>query len=448
MELLKQNLRVSEDSCEYFIFLNDDESSIESRKSRVSAILDEVNTLSAKLTKGYIWQRDSFKLQLIEYNNTVYLEGRTDFGDCIDDEWFIVYILREISLKYEEALIRIIDNDGEFLLIEAANAIPRWMNPDNSENRVWIVNGKVRIIPLNKKIEGQLQLEHALKILRNHPETLYSNDFVDKEAFERVEKYPIAAYKNQHRASVIISRKTASILHDNPELISSAIEALFYRDTFSEPVLANMENFGPSKDDQVEYVVTFTKLTYAQIIGQEFRIPAKFSAKNLSEPEREKVVLGAKVSCAMELLASSHQHENTKDQDKAIEHTRKYKEFIQKLSKNGFFRGEIPQSDIYVEYEKQAKALYMTTEALLYDPSQNSRLLNQQLKSGRLMCREEIEACDKTVDSDDWLYIDFDEIENAVNEKNNQGFEEINNEENGAIKQEMSDMQNRLRSMS
>ena len=28
------------------------------------------------------------------------------------------------------------DNDGEFLLIEAADFLPRWLTPDNSKNRV------------------------------------------------------------------------------------------------------------------------------------------------------------------------------------------------------------------------------------------------------------------------------------------------------------------------
>jgi hypothetical protein len=39
------------------------------------------------------------------------------------------------------------DNDGEFLLIEAAYAIPRWLKPDTATNRVWLRGGEVHIIP-------------------------------------------------------------------------------------------------------------------------------------------------------------------------------------------------------------------------------------------------------------------------------------------------------------
>ena len=34
--------------------------------------------------------------------------------------------------------VRIEDNDGEFLLIEAADFLPKWLDPDNSANRVSI----------------------------------------------------------------------------------------------------------------------------------------------------------------------------------------------------------------------------------------------------------------------------------------------------------------------
>lgn len=33
-------------------------------------------------------------------------------------------------------MCRIEDNDGDFLLIEAADFLPKWLNPDTSENRV------------------------------------------------------------------------------------------------------------------------------------------------------------------------------------------------------------------------------------------------------------------------------------------------------------------------
>lgn len=66
----------------------------------------------------------------------MYFHGMTNFGDSVDDEWLIVYILRELSNRFQDLWIKIVDTDGEFLLIEAANALPRWLNPEIADNRV------------------------------------------------------------------------------------------------------------------------------------------------------------------------------------------------------------------------------------------------------------------------------------------------------------------------
>src|SRR3954447_12720617 len=68
--------------------------------------------------------------------DTMCLYGLTNYGDSVDDEWLIVYILKELSKRFPELWVKVVDSDGEFLLIEAANALPRWMNPEIADNRV------------------------------------------------------------------------------------------------------------------------------------------------------------------------------------------------------------------------------------------------------------------------------------------------------------------------
>ena len=43
---------------------------------------------------------------------------------------------------------RVWDNDGEFLLIEAAYSLPRWLKPELSANRVWLNGGALHLVPL------------------------------------------------------------------------------------------------------------------------------------------------------------------------------------------------------------------------------------------------------------------------------------------------------------
>jgi hypothetical protein len=64
------------------------------------------------------------------------LYGISFYGDNIQDEWFIVSLLFHISKSIPELIIRTCDSDGEFLLIEAAEILPEWANPDTCENAV------------------------------------------------------------------------------------------------------------------------------------------------------------------------------------------------------------------------------------------------------------------------------------------------------------------------
>jgi len=59
----------------------------------------------------------------------------------VEDEWLVVYLLRELSKVHPDLWIEAIDTDGQFLLIEAANALPRWLNPDVADHRVcWSIS--------------------------------------------------------------------------------------------------------------------------------------------------------------------------------------------------------------------------------------------------------------------------------------------------------------------
>jgi hypothetical protein len=94
----------------------------------------QVNQIISDKYPEYIWHLGTFVVNFVSgQNGTSYLEGCTNCGDCIDDEWFIVYILHMLSQEY---IISVQDEDGEFLLIEAADYLPPELEPDNTSNRV------------------------------------------------------------------------------------------------------------------------------------------------------------------------------------------------------------------------------------------------------------------------------------------------------------------------
>ena len=122
------------------------------------------------LTRGYIWQRDGFDLRSSALqeppwrqkrssgasgrNATVSTQhssssglagfregplpclwGMAQFGDNLEDEWFIAWLLCELTARIPGTAARVWDNDGEFLLIEAAYSLPRWLKPETATSR-------------------------------------------------------------------------------------------------------------------------------------------------------------------------------------------------------------------------------------------------------------------------------------------------------------------------
>jgi hypothetical protein len=102
-------------------------------------LYDTIVTLIQPLMKDYRWNYHSFHLTLKidsthhhhqrkqqqqqqqqqqHHNPRIFLYGSTSIGQCIDDEWFIVYLLLYISMKLHDINIHVLDSDGEFLLIE------------------------------------------------------------------------------------------------------------------------------------------------------------------------------------------------------------------------------------------------------------------------------------------------------------------------------------------
>ncbi len=67
------------------------------------------------------------------------------FDEDVGDEWFVVFLIVNLTKKYEGLIARMEDSDGEFLLIEAAEEIPHWASPETCEKRVFLMNGSVHV---------------------------------------------------------------------------------------------------------------------------------------------------------------------------------------------------------------------------------------------------------------------------------------------------------------
>jgi hypothetical protein len=118
--------------------------------------------------EGYIWQKEPFQLRVVGRGTEevgggggrggagtrteaaevpAHLAGSSLFGDNIEDEWFIVWMLSELTRVFHGLTARVWDNDGEFLLIECAFHLPKWVTPDAVANRVFLRGGHLHVVP-------------------------------------------------------------------------------------------------------------------------------------------------------------------------------------------------------------------------------------------------------------------------------------------------------------
>lgn len=77
-------------------------------RARLEEVKLEAEQMAAAWSSEYIWQREGFSLELVEkpQEHTWCLQGRTEYGDSVDDEWFIVWMLRELSRGFADLWIR------------------------------------------------------------------------------------------------------------------------------------------------------------------------------------------------------------------------------------------------------------------------------------------------------------------------------------------------------
>ncbi|KAL1959796.1 hypothetical protein VTO42DRAFT_941 [Malbranchea cinnamomea] len=317
--------QLPEDCIEYRVYWISPKSEVsnepDSTRVALSAVQKAASALVKDFLKDYIWQRDSFKLELTKEDGFYLLRGRTEYGDSIEDEWVIVYLLRELTVKYPNLWVKVTDSDGEFLLVEAAGTLPAWLEPNIADNRVWIHKGLLRIIKpeslrqSKRKITEKLTFRDARKIILTDEKRLMHSQSIEDEAFYRLRNYPQQISDNLHSALVTIPRKIAYLLHRKPSYVSPAVEAFYLRDPISLRPLRSKDTskltFLP--DDLVTVSVKFTKVGYAQLKSQDFDPPALWKEKLPRErPSKayDRAETGMKLACGFEMLLSDTQHQD------------------------------------------------------------------------------------------------------------------------------------------
>lgn len=108
MDIFKLTPQVSEDTLEYCLYPRE---SVHSPAALRTLILEYVAEL---LPSNFLWHRDTFEINVKHLDGSSFknstensgsndwmFDGRMRVGDCVDDEWCAVWLLKEISTKWD-----------------------------------------------------------------------------------------------------------------------------------------------------------------------------------------------------------------------------------------------------------------------------------------------------------------------------------------------------------
>uniref|UniRef100_UPI0037E92E89 protein ecdysoneless homolog n=1 Tax=Semicossyphus pulcher TaxID=241346 RepID=UPI0037E92E89 len=428
MDALQRKV-VQEDMVQYKLFLiQPDDSTSQQTEEHFTHLVEEILAKVAPLLIQYIWQHQPFNLKYHPEKGGVpaHIGGSTQFGDNVEDEWFIVYLLQQITEAFPELAARVEDNDGEFLLIEAADYLPKWLNPDTSENRVFFYRGVLHILPCPSKScpvgvskDVAPSVEQALALLSAHPEACQASPKICSAIRKRLEGYPEKIQTCLHRAHCFIPAGVATVLAQRPDLVAPAVSAFYLRDPVDLQACRSFKTFPP--DARVLTSVTFTRCLYAQLQQQQFTPDRRsgFTLPPRSDPQYKAHELGMKLAHGFEILCSKCRLPSS-EPDAPVSCNPQWKGFMDSLKRNGYFRGELDGSARYRELTRSAENFFKQSVASKSSDSSPGEEVQQLLHSCKPFNLEELKKLESQLppeDSDSWLDIQAQDLERMLQDR-------------------------------
>ncbi|TFK41316.1 SGT1 protein-domain-containing protein [Crucibulum laeve] len=448
MDLFNRPPAIAEDTLQYTIYPPQDLSD----KTSVTTLAAYIRTFLDSHLPNFVWNRDAFEVKIIQNANSKgwILEGRMRVGDSVDDEWCTVWLLKEISSKWD-VVISVFDSDGEFLLIEAAEALPAWVKPTNSENRVWIYNSRLHLVPIShvsppsrkrqrRKLPGVTESddegtggdddddwitpEDAIRLVRDPSVNTFAPSSVEKLVWARISGYPDAINSHTHTTKAYVPADIARALQVNPHLVQKAVETFYTRDAIQLRAAHRMSRFPP--DTSTLIPVKLTRTAYAQLVGQKFFPPKVFERWEEKEGSTEwrRRDVGMKIAVGFEMLyqeskgrpsTSNPTAEGIRSSaiasKEALRRNPEYQKYLENLASTNYFKGEIQGSELWNSLENKAAAAFV--EVRRHDDASRDSFAFQ-VDAAISEAAPLFEVDEQEEDNDDWLNIDAEHFENML----------------------------------
>lgn len=420
----------AEDSVTYRLYFN--EPGVD--EQYLCAALSTFMHFVESTTRGYIWQSEPFELRLASFSQIPHLLGSTYFGECVADEWLITYLLFELTRHHRELAVTVEDSDGHFLLIEAAHAIPRWLNEKTATNRVFVCHGQLHIIPQPRHPgevgifpAGVPTVENALQLVFGDFPTAAS-PAVQSPIRRKLDLYPEEIQRSRHLAHCILPLPAAHVLTVKPALVAPAVQAFYQRDPMQLKACRKMRFFPPTAPS-VRCAVSFSRLLYAQLRQQQFKAQASSGWRYPPVQKSGGVCaydLGVKLSHGLEILCAQAAPDSTRpstdNEEKACSGVR-WERFLQCLKQRDYFQGELEGSQLYRKLLASAKLYFIRTfgeeegDSAPWQKRAGSQVL--EILQSASLDEEQLRKTEKNLppaDSESWMDITSEQLDELLRE--------------------------------
>ncbi|PNI75422.1 ECD isoform 3 [Pan troglodytes] len=397
-------LATMEDTVEYCLFLIPDESrDSDKHKEILQKYIERIMTQFAPMLVPYIWQNQPFNLKYKPGKGGVpaHMFGVTKFGDNIEDEWFIVYVIKQITKEFPELVA--------------------------STNRVFFCHGELCIIPAPRKSGAESWLPttpptipQALNIITAHSEKILASESIRAAVNRRIRGYPEKIQASLHRAHCFLPAGIVAVLKQRPRLVAAAVQAFYLRDPIDLRACRVFKTFLP--ETRIMTSVTFTKCLYAQLVQQRF-VPDRRSGYKLpppSDPQYRAHELGMKLAHGFEILCSKCSPHFSDCKKSLVTASPLWASFLESLKKNDYFKGLIEGSAQYRERLEMAENYFQLSvdwpeSSLAMSPGEEILTLLQTIPFDIEDLKKEA-ANLPPEDDDQWLDLSPDQLDQLLQE--------------------------------
>lgn len=254
----------------------------------------------------------------------------------------------------------------------------------------------------------ELEVSDALEFIHNKPLLTEASTTIQDTIYKRISGYPENIKQSLHHVKVYVPVGIAAILNHKPSLIAQAVTAFCNRDPIDTKACRAMKYFPP--ENRVYSRVAFTKCLYAMLLHSKYNpdIRTGWNLPANNNPEFKSHILGIKIACGFEILAS--QAKPSEDLDTDIT----WLQYLQELKKKDYFKNLLENSQEYNNLLNTAKDYFKNNKDMIH----HNPILGQKIidLNKTLDYTEDLKSIAPD-DDETWLKINPQQLDELLEEK-------------------------------